>query len=130
MRRSMASRRSARQGRVSRTPQAADQWEVVVVPFPFSTQPESKRRPALVLSQYAFNQHGSTVLAMITSSGHHPWPGDVKLTDLVAAGLKAACLVRFKLFTLDNRLIVKKIGRLGAADRQQVSRQLQAYLPW
>lgn len=67
---------------------------------------------------------------MITTAGHHPWPGDVILTDLKAAGLNVACLVRFKLFTLDNRLIVNKIGRLAAADRQRVSEQLQTCLPW
>ena len=47
-----------------------------------------------------------------------------------AAGLHAPCLVRLKLFTLDNRLIVKNIGRLVAADRQQVTGKLQTYLPW
>ena len=106
------------------------QWDVVIVPFPFSTQPGTKRRPALVLSGRAFNQHGSTVLTMITTAGHHPWPGDVNLTDLKTAGLNAPCLVRLKLFTLDNRLILKKIGRLAGADRQRVSQQLQTYLPW
>ena len=116
--------------RVPQEPKAPDQWEVVIVPFPFSTTPGHKRRPALVLSKRTFNQHGSTVLAMITTAGHHPWPGDVRLTDLPAAGLLAPCLVRLKTFTLDNRLLVKKIGRLAAADQQQVTRQLRTYLPW
>lgn len=116
--------------RVLPAPKVTDQWDVVIVPFPFSTQPGTKRRPALVLSQRSFNQRGSTVLAMITTAGHHPWPGDVQLTDLPAAALNAPCLVRLKLFTLDNRLIVKKIGRLAATDQQRVSQQLQTYLPW
>jgi mRNA interferase MazF len=129
----MPSKKSTKHHPPPRAPQTGDQWEVVIVPFPFSTQPGSKRRPALVLSKRAFNQHGSTVLAMITTAGHHQtraWPGDVTLTDLSAAGLNSPCLVRLKLFTLDNRLIVKKIGRLAAADRQQVSGKLQIYLPW
>ncbi|HLG15133.1 MAG TPA: type II toxin-antitoxin system PemK/MazF family toxin [Blastocatellia bacterium] len=66
---------------------------------------------------------------MITTAGHRPWPGDVAVTDLQTAGLNAPCLVRLKLFTLDNRLIIKKIGRLAASDQQQVKRQLQTYLP-
>lgn len=114
----------------ARLPQAYAQWDVVIVPFPFSTQPGQKRRPALVLSESAFNRHGYTVLSMITTAGHHPWPGDVNLTDLKTAGLSAPCLVRLKLFTLDHRLIVRKIGRLSTADYQQVSQQLQTYLPW
>jgi mRNA interferase MazF len=126
----MPSKKSAGQRPGLRAPQAEDQWDVVIVPFPFSTQLGNKRRPALVLSKRAFNQHGATVLAMITTAGHHPWQGDVHLTDLKAAGLNAPCLVRFKLFTLDNRLIIKKIGRLAAADQRQVSQQIQTYLSW
>jgi mRNA interferase MazF len=129
----MPSKKAPSPRSVRRAPQGSEQWDVVIVPFPFSTQPGHKRRPALVLSLRAFNQHGSTVLAMITTAGHHQnraWPGDVPLTDLNAAGLHAPCLIRLKLFTLDNRLIVKKIGRLAAADQQQISGQLQTYLPW
>ena len=107
-----------------------EQWEIVIVPFPFSSEPGNKRRPALVLSHRAFNQHGHTVLAMITSAGHPPWPGDAPVADLKAAGLNAPCLVRLKLFTLDNRLILKKIGRLAESDRRQVSKQLQTHLRW
>jgi mRNA interferase MazF len=110
--------------------QPLTQWDVVVVPFPFSTQPGHKRRPALVLSESAFNRRGHTVLAMITTGGHHPWLSDVNLADLKMAGLNVPCLVRLKLFTLDNRLIVKKIGQLAAADQQHVRQQLRTYLPW
>lgn len=113
----------------NRTP-TLTQWDVVIVPFPFSNQPGSKRRPALVLSANKFNRHGQIVLAMITTAGHHPWPGDVNLSNLNAAGLNAACLVRLKLFTLDQRLILKKIGSLAAADQHQISTELQNYLPW
>ena len=126
----MPSKKPAKPRVAPQLPQGMEQWEVVIVPFPFSTHPGNKRRPALVLSRRAFNRHGSTVLAMITTAGHHPWPGDVMLTGLKAAGLTSPCLARLKLFTLDNRLIVKKIGRLTAADQQQVSTQLQTFLPW
>jgi mRNA interferase MazF len=122
----MPSKKSARPP----TPQIVEQWDVVIVPFPFSTQAGNKRRPALVLSKRAFNQHGALVLAMITTAGHRPWPGDVHLTDLKAAGLNTPCLMRLKLFTLDNRLVVKKIGRLAGPDQRQASQQLQTFLPW
>ena len=106
------------------------QWDVVVVPFPFSNQLGTKRRPALVLSSRTFNGEGHTVLAMITTAGHHPWPGDVALSDYRAAGLSMSCIVRLKLFTLDNRLIVKRIGGLSLKVQKQISAQLHAYLPW
>ena len=44
-------------------------FDVVVVPFPFTDSAQTKRRPALVLSQNTNfgNQNGHSILAMITS---------------------------------------------------------------
>ena len=67
------------------------------------------------------------VMAVVTSAYHRPWPLDVTLQDLNAAGLPAPSLVRMKLFTLDHRLVVRKLGRLSAQDErvlQQTLRQL------
>ena len=47
-----------------------EQWDVVVVPFPFTEKPGAKRRPAVVLSKKGFNEHGHTVLLMITTKAH------------------------------------------------------------
>ena len=91
--------------------------DVVIVPFPFTDRQASKRRPALVLSAAAFSRvTRHSVLAMITSAEQSSWPGDVAIADLEAAGLPAPCVVRLKLFTLDHRLILKRIGKLGTAD--------------
>lgn len=98
-----------------------DPWDVVVVPFPFVDLPKSKRRPALVLSQHDFNRHGHTILAMITTKRQPAWPGDVAIDDRSAAGLPRPCIVRLKLFTLDNRLLADHLGRLGEADRTAVA---------
>ncbi len=99
-------------------------WAVVVVPFPFSERPGAKRRPALVISRKRFNAKGHTILAMITTTSHSPWLGDVKIEKLEPAGLRVPCLIRLKLFTLDNRLVLEKIGRLVRRDRQQTSSSL------
>ncbi|MDQ6706876.1 MAG: type II toxin-antitoxin system PemK/MazF family toxin [Acidobacteriota bacterium] len=103
-------------------------WQVVVVPFPFSDRQEEKKRPALVLSNKKFNRRGSSVMAMITSSAHDPWPGDSNIQDLPAAGLPVPCKVRLKLFTLDNRLISRASGQLSGADRDTVSNHLKTNL--
>lgn len=105
----------------------SEQWDVVVVPFPFSEQPGEKRRPAVALSSPGFNRAGHTILAMITSAAHRPWPGDTPLTALAPAGLRAPCIVRLKLFTLDNRLLLRRSGTLDAADRRHLLENLRAY---
>ncbi len=104
--------------------------DVVVVPFPFTDKTSSKRRPALVLSDaHAFNaQVGHSVLAMITSTANASWPLDIEITNLDAAGLTAASVVRMKLFTLDHQLILRKIGKLSPTDSQQVDLSIKALL--
>jgi mRNA interferase MazF len=96
--------------------------DVVVVPFPFTDRESSKRRPALVLSDVDnFNvQVGQSVLAMITSAANSSWPLDVEIKDLDAAGLTSSSIVRMKLFTLDDQLILRKVGVLSEYDSQQV----------
>jgi mRNA interferase MazF len=106
-----------------------DRFDVVVVPFPFTDRAQQKRRPALVLSNAAFNkQSGHSVMAMITSVGNAPWPLDVKIANLKAAGLPAASVARMKMFTLDNQFVIRKAGRLSKTDQSQVEQSLAALL--
>jgi mRNA interferase MazF len=100
-----------------------DAFDVVVVPFPFTDRATTKRRPALVISNaLSFNNKiGQSVLAMITSAQHSDWPLDVEIEDLDAAGLPASSVVRMKLFTLDNQLILRRAGVLGREDQQCVA---------
>ncbi len=92
--------------------------DVVVVPFPFSDQHATKRRPALVCSSAAFNTASRhLVLAMITTAAHTKWPGDVPIRDLEKTGLPAPSIVRWKLFTLDNSLVLRRVGALSTRDR-------------
>jgi len=100
-----------------------DAGDVVIVPFPFTDGPETKRRPALVISPSGFNRaSGHTIMAMITAADHSSWPGDVPL-DREASdqlGLTKPCIIRMKFFTIDNRLIIRAVGPLPAPERQQV----------
>ena len=101
--------------------------DVAIVPFPFTDMAVAKPRPALVLSaQKANGESGNTIFAMITTAVKSHWPTDVPLADVDAAGLTAASLVRLKLFTLDNRLVARKIGTLSPRDRGAVRKMLRA----
>lgn len=102
--------------------------DVAVVPFPFAERPGTKRRPAVALSSRPFNDAGHTVFAMITTKTHAPWPGDVAIEHLEAAGLSYPCMVRLKVFTLDNRLIISRAGTLALRDRRAVRASLDEFL--
>ena len=49
---------------------------------------------------------------------------DVEITDLDAASLPVESLVRMKLFTLDHRLVLRRIGRLSREDVRSVKNNL------
>jgi len=104
-------------------------FDVIAVPFPFTDRDASKRRPALVISNELFNkQHDQLVLAMITTTTNNVWPSDVSLANWQEAGLKVACHFRLKLFTLDNRLVLKAIGHLSSRDIKSVQAVLAQYV--
>ena len=95
-----------------------ERYTVVRVPFPFTDRNTTKNRPAVVVSDAkAFNTPaGHSVMAMVTSQANPPWPLDCVVADLAAAGLPAPSRVRFKLFTLDHRLVRGVLGKLSATD--------------
>jgi mRNA interferase MazF len=100
-------------------------FDVLVVPFPFTDSAAVKRRPALVLSAEPFNDRaGHLVLAMITSRENRGWPLDVEIRELRAAGLSHPSVVRMKLFTLDERFVLRKAGKLATADVAAVQKSL------
>jgi mRNA interferase MazF len=103
-----------------------NQFDVLLVPFPFTDSAHSKQRPALVLSTAnSFNAKAdASVMAMVTTATHHPWPLDMAIEDLSSAGLPVPSVIRMKLFTLDHRLILRKLGKLGKKDQMSVFKTL------
>lgn len=97
-------------------------FDIVVVPFPFTDIAMAKNRPAIILShEKNFNlSSGQCILAMITSATHYEWPCDVGIKDLSSCGLSKDSLIRFKLFTLDTRLIKSKIGTLAKPEQKNL----------
>jgi mRNA interferase MazF len=107
-----------------------DFGDVVVVPFPFVDVAAEKRRPSLVLSRRNFNRtHGHSICAMITTAGHVRWASDIVIDDFAAAGLRRPCVVRWKLFTLPNEIMLRRVGKLADPDRRYVVDAARAVLP-
>lgn len=107
-----------------------DCFDVVIVPFPFTERTSGKRRPAVILSSIGFSaETGHVVAAMVTSARQSSWPTDVNVSDLDQAGLSNKCVVRFKLFTLDASLVIRKAGQLCDTDKRAVSAAIKTVLP-
>lgn len=109
-----------------------DLYDVVKVPFPFTDQKTVKVRPAVIISSARhFNAKiGMSVMAMITSfkSNQVQWPSDILIENILLAGLPVPSIIRFKLFTLDHRLILAQLGSLGESDQKKVYQKLKEIL--
>src|SRR5262245_12282756 len=100
-------------------------WDIVKVPFPYTDRPVRQRRPALVIAAGELAAaHNLLWLAMITSAANRGWPGDVMVSDLTAAGLPIASIVRpAKTATIDAG-DAEPLGVLVPADRPAIAHYL------
>jgi mRNA interferase MazF len=98
-------------------------WDVVLVPFPYAERPQRKVRPAVVVSSSRLaDATRMYYVAMITNAAHAPWSGDVPVSDLAAAGLPVASVVRTaKIATIDEQALLRSLGSLPKHDRTSVS---------
>ena len=108
-----------------------DRFDLIRVPFPFTDRVAVKHRPALVLSDAVqFNAPvGHYVLAMITSLGTPAWPLDCVIEKYADAGLPHPSKVRFKIFTLDQRIVRGYLGHLSSDDEARVKLGLAKCFP-
>ena len=103
--------------------------DVPVVPFSFTDENASKRRPAAVVSSIAFNRtHRALILAMITTSAGPIWSSNVELNNWKVTGLAAPRRTRFRLSTLDNELVPRRIGSHTRRDALAVRTSLTGWM--
>jgi len=104
-------------------------WDIVLVPFPFSDLSTTKRRPGLVVSPDAYDSSGpDLVIAFMTSRlGLPPRPGDHRIRFWKESGLPKPSLLRMKLATIQQEIVVKKIGRLFQGERSDVQGVLRDF---
>lgn len=105
-------------------------FSIVVVPFPFTDSSKRKKRPALVISTEKFQKdNGHAILLMITTAKHSKWYGDLLIKDLESTKLPVESYIRQKVFTIDLRLIEKKLGVLSKKDISLLKSLLRKCIP-
>ena len=65
---------------------------------------------------------------MITNARHGEWDLDVPIENWLRSGLRKPCVARAKLFTLDNGLVLGRVGTLTEEDRVKIADALSAAL--
>ena len=92
--------------------------DVGLVPFPFTDQSGTKKRPAVVLSSAGYNtQRRDIVIMAITSQVRTPLDfGEAMVVDWRGAGLLKDSVLKPILTTIEQSLVLRVMGRLSAAD--------------
>ncbi|MEN6350109.1 MAG: type II toxin-antitoxin system PemK/MazF family toxin [Syntrophomonas sp.] len=99
--------------------------DVILIPFPFSDLSGSKKRPALVLA--AINDWRELVCMMLTSS--LKGIKEVPISHLDDAGLPKPTVARVhRLFTIDQSIVLKKLGSLHPEDLKNIMDSLSSLL--
>lgn len=104
--------------------------DIVVVRFPFTDQVGVKQRPAVVASTVDYNANRpDVVLLAITSQIKQPLGfAEAMIADWKTAGLLKPSVFKPVIFTAEQQLIRKSLGRLSSADHETLQSVLDAML--
>lgn len=104
--------------------------DVVLVPFPFTDQTAAKRRPAVVVSSDAYHHERPDVIVVAVTSrtGGPVGVGDVMIEEWREAGLLKASLIKPVFTTVEQTLILRKLGALQQDDVAALRKTLQEVL--
>lgn len=92
--------------------------DVVLVPFPFTDQSGTKKRPAVIVSSARYSASRRDIVIMaVTGQGRTPLAfGEALVADWQAAGLVKPSVLKPVFTTIEQGLVVRAMGRLAAAD--------------
>lgn len=97
--------------------------EIVLLPIPFTDLSSRKVRPAVVIGHGS--HPGDLFVAPITSQLQN---ATLPLQDWRAAGLNVPCGIKSQLATIEDRLVVKSVGKLSAWDQVALDSALRGWL--
>jgi mRNA interferase MazF len=104
--------------------------DIILVPFPFTDQTSLKKRPSVVISSIAYNTARLDVILMGVSSQVSPSLlfGELRIQDWQTAGLLKPSVVKPVVTTLENRLVIRQLGKLQASDCEALEQLLRLLL--
>ena len=100
--------------------------EIILIHYPFSNLTGAKVRPAVVVN--ARHTSNDLIIVPLTSRTGSLLPGEFALADWKSAGLNVATAVKRGLYTVHERLVVRRIGALCGVDMDAVDSSLRSWL--
>lgn len=104
--------------------------DIVLVPFPFTDQSGTKRRPAVVVSSQRYHTERPDLVIMAITSQIRPSLafGEVSVKEWKAAGLLTASVLKPVLITIEATLVLQALGQLKQDDQQALRQALKVIL--
>lgn len=104
--------------------------DVVLVPFPFTDQITSKKRPAIVVSSAVYHRERPDLIVMAATSQIKSTTsfGEVTILDWKQAGFIKPSIIKPIFATVEKGLVLRKLGRLGEKERRDIQNALQVIL--
>ncbi len=101
-------------------------YDVVLIRYPFTESFESKVRPAVVIS----TPHVSKDIFIIplTSKTDSLLPGEFVLENWNSAGLNVVTAVKRGIYTVHEKLVIKKVGSLSEKDAEALKTSLTSWI--
>ena len=98
--------------------------DIVLVPFPFTDQTASKKRPAIVVSSRAYNVAKADIVLMAVTSQMRPSTsfGEMWVSNWKGAGLLKPSAVKPVFTTIEQSLVIRNLGRLALPDQAALKR--------
>jgi mRNA interferase MazF len=93
--------------------------DIVLVPFPFTDQSATKKRPAVIVSSDTYNRKRPDIIIMAVTSQMQSasYFGDIIVNNWQKAGLLKFSIIKPIFTTVDKKLIIKKLGALDKEDQ-------------
>lgn len=103
--------------------------DVIVLPFPFTNLSSTKKRPALILANLVGDDY---IMLQITSKNiHDAYAIPLLTTDFSSGSLHQDSNIRpNKIFTLDRKLILYKIGHLSNAKLSECVNEISSIISY
>jgi|SRR5580698_4342001 mRNA interferase MazF len=92
---------------------------IILVPFPFTNQVASKKRPAVVVSNFSYSSVRPDVIVMAVTSQIrlNRALGEILVEKWQVAGLLKPSVIKPVFATLEQPLVLRRLGMLDPDDR-------------
>ena len=101
--------------------------DLVLVPFPFTDQSATKKRPAAVISSADYHRHRPDLIILAVTSQLRPTAafGETAITKWKEAGLLKPSVMKPVVATVERGLVLRNLGQLRDQDREKLRRILR-----